>query len=460
MSASPSSALPSGVSPDTTRHVAAPGRRVLGAAVTAATVPAVMLTSLAIAEPAVAAPAHAPAGVGAQAPLLGVPALRVPARAVPARYTVKRGDSVWAIATRYGLNPTSVLALNRLTGASIIHPGQVLRLTGAVSAPARPTPRPAAASRPATPRPAATPVTRSGSYVVRSGDTLSAIAARHGVSLSSVLTANGLTMTSIIYPGQSLRLSGSAAPRVAAPRVAAPRVAVSTARPTATGGSYTIRSGDTLGAIAARHGVSLPALLSANRMSVSTIIYPGRRLTIPGRGATVAPAATPRKATPQLVPSTFLHYTYPTTVVADANRNKAALLASRLPNPAQMQQIVASTARSMGVNPALAMAFAYQESGFSATAVSPANAIGVMQVIPSSGQWASQLVGRPLNLLNPYDNATAGVAIIRALVRSSPNLDHAIGSYYQGQGSVSRYGFFADTRAYVNSVKAHMKRFG
>ncbi|OMH24259.1 hypothetical protein BKD30_08950 [Tersicoccus phoenicis] len=453
MSASPSSALPCGASPDTTRHAAAPGRRVLGAAVTAATVPAVMLTSLAVAAPAVAAPAHAPAG--AQTPLLGAPALQVPARAVPARYTVKRGDSVWAIATRYGLNPTSVLALNRLTGASIIHPGQVLRLTGAVSAPARPAPRPAAASRPATPRPAATPVTRSGSYVVRSGDTLSAIAARHGVSLSSVLTANGLTMTSIIYPGQNLRLSGSAALRSAAPRVA-----VSTARPTATGGSYTIRSGDTLGAIAARHGVSLPALLSANRMSVSTIIYPGRRLTIPGRGVTVTPAATPRKATPELVPSTFLHYTYPTTVVADANRNKAALLASRLPNPAQMQQIVASTARSMGVNPALAMAFAYQESGFSATAVSPANAIGVMQVIPSSGTWASQLVGRPLNLLNPYDNATAGVAIIRALVRSSPNLDHAIGSYYQGQGSVSRYGFFADTRAYVNSVKAHMKRFG
>ncbi|GGC94656.1 hypothetical protein GCM10011512_22080 [Tersicoccus solisilvae] len=452
MSAAHSHAVPAGDS-----DAPAPSRRVLGAAVTAATVPAVMLSSLALAEPAAAAPTPVPAHTVSHLPLVGSPAVQAPTRltapmrSAPARYTVQRGDSVWAIATRYGLNPTSVLALNRLTGASVIHPGQVLRLTGQVGAPA---PAPAA-PRPAAARPAAAPAT-AGTYTVRSGDTLSAIAARHGVSLSSVLSANGLRMSSIIYPGQRLRLTGSAAP--AAPASAAtPRPTPGTATPAATGGRYTIRSGDTLGAIAARHGVSLQSLLNANRMSVTTVIYAGRTLVIPGRGATVAPQQASSNAA--LVPSTFLHYTYPTTVVADANRNKAALLASQVPSPAQMQQIVASTARSMGVNPALAMAFAYQESGFSATAVSPANAIGVMQVIPSSGQWASQLVGRPLNLLNPYDNVTAGVAIIRALVRSSPNLDHAIGSYYQGQGSVSQHGFFSDTRAYVNSVKAHMARF-
>lgn len=54
-----------------------------------------------------------------------------------------------------------------------------------------------------------------------------------------------------------------------------------------------------------------------------------------------------------------------------------------------------------------------------------------MQVIPSSGQWASVLVGRKLNLLDPYDNATAGVAIIRALIATSKDLDTAIAGYYQ-----------------------------
>ena len=89
--------------------------------------------------------------------------------------------------------------------------------------------------------------------------------------------------------------------------------------------------------------------------------------------------------------------------------------------------------------------------------MSPANAIGTMQVIPSSGQWASDLVGRKLNLLDPYDNATAGVAIIRQLVRTSPDLDTAIAGYYQGQYSVSKNGMFEDTKAYVAAIKANRK---
>ena len=74
--------------------------------------------------------------------------------------------------------------------------------------------------------------------------------------------------------------------------------------------------------------------------------------------------------------------------------------------------------------------------------MSPANAIGTMQVIPSSGEWASDLVGRKLNLLDPYDNATAGVAIIRQLIRTSKDVDTAIAGYYQGQYSVSKHGMF------------------
>ncbi|HSN37720.1 MAG TPA: lytic transglycosylase domain-containing protein, partial [Arthrobacter sp.] len=90
----------------------------------------------------------------------------------------------------------------------------------------------------------------------------------------------------------------------------------------------------------------------------------------------------------------------------------------------------------------------------------PANAIGTMQVIPSSGEWASDLVGRQLNLLDPYDNVTAGVAIIRQLIRTSPDQDAAIAGYYQGQYSVSKYGMYDDTKQYVESIMAHQKNFG
>jgi soluble lytic murein transglycosylase-like protein len=114
----------------------------------------------------------------------------------------------------------------------------------------------------------------------------------------------------------------------------------------------------------------------------------------------------------------------------------------------------------MGVDPALAQAIAYQESGFNHTAVSPANAIGTMQVVPSSGEWASQLVGRHLNLLNPDDNVTAGVAILRALQRGGANLPNTIAGYYQGASSVQRNGMFTDTRVYVATVQTLMARFG
>lgn len=49
-----------------------------------------------------------------------------------------------------------------------------------------------------------------GSYTVRSGDTLSAIASAQGVSLNELMTANGLDASSVIYPGDTLQLSGSA----------------------------------------------------------------------------------------------------------------------------------------------------------------------------------------------------------------------------------------------------------
>jgi soluble lytic murein transglycosylase-like protein len=124
-----------------------------------------------------------------------------------------------------------------------------------------------------------------------------------------------------------------------------------------------------------------------------------------------------------------------------------------------MQQIIASTARRWGVDPALAQAVAFQESGFNMRSVSPANAVGAMQVIPASGRWASSLAGRSLDLLDPHDNATAGVVILRALTRAEDDQATAIAGYYQGLASVRSKGMFADTRRYVANVQTLMARF-
>ncbi|WP_024820458.1 LysM peptidoglycan-binding domain-containing protein [Arthrobacter sp. 31Y] len=432
-------------------------------AATTAALPAVVLSSLALAQPSMATPAPQPrkipatlaAAMKAQAVNVGsvIPAnavaatiptaLRPMAPSVPDSYTIVRGDTISAIARRFNLDTTAVLQLNKLSATTLIYPGQTIKLTGtAPAAPAKPAP--AAPSAPSAPSSATV-------YTVVPGDTLGAIAAKHGVPLSSIFSWNGLNGSSIIYPGQKIKVSGGSAPSApTAPAAPAPAPA-----PLAGTGSYTIKAGDTLSSIASRHGVSLAALMAANNnVTATTVIYPGQKLTIPGAGLQ------PVGETKPLVPSTFLGFTYPPAVVSSANENKALLNASPVPSRAEMKSIVADTARRMGVSPSLALAFAEQESGFDQRAVSPANAIGTMQVIPSSGQWASDLVGRKLNLLDPYDNATAGVAIIRTLIATSKDLDTAIAGYYQGQYSVSKYGMYDDTKRYVESIKARQRTFG
>ncbi|MDP5226217.1 MULTISPECIES: lytic transglycosylase domain-containing protein [Arthrobacter] len=442
-----------------TNHASPKNRsRATAAAVATAAIPAVVVSSFALAQPAQApAPQSQPTvkrlPQGLEAAIAGrssaalLPAaqvatalpsaMRIALTAVPDSYRIVSGDTMSGIAGRYGLSLSALLRLNGMRETQIIYPGQVIRLKAAPSTSAP-------ATSPAAPQ-------QGGSvYTVKSGDTLGAIAMRHGVSLGSLLSWNGLQMTSIIYPGQKVKVS---APGAVVPQSSGTTTPTAPSAPSTAGG-YLIKAGDTLGAIAARHNVSLGSLLDANKLKISSIIYPGQRLAIPGAaqsGGSEAPGG--------LVPDSFLGYTYPKAVVDSANRNKALLNAAPVPTRAEMKQIVADTARRMGVEPALAMAFAYQESGFNQRAVSPANAIGTMQVIPSSGEWASQLVGRKLNLLDPYDNATAGIAIIRSLLQTSRNMDYAIAGYYQGQYSVDKYGMYKDTKAYVAAIKAHRATF-
>ena len=82
-----------------------------------------------------------------------------------------------------------------------------------------------------------------------------------------------------------------------------------------------------------------------------------------------------------------------------------------------------------------------------------------MQVIPSTGAWVSTMVGRDLDLLDPNDNVTAGVVLLKYLTRNADSLNQAIAGYYQGLSGVRKYGMNPDTKNYVAAVRAHMKKF-
>jgi LysM repeat protein len=116
----------------------------------------------------------------------------------------------------------------------------------------------------------ASPAIQGGGYVVQRGDTLANIATRLGVSMSALAQANGIFNAELIYVGQVLVLPGESVSAATDAEAAA----------AAPGSVYVVRRGDTLSGIAARHAVSMAALMSANGISDENRIYAGQRLLI------------------------------------------------------------------------------------------------------------------------------------------------------------------------------------
>ncbi|HET6965334.1 MAG TPA: LysM peptidoglycan-binding domain-containing protein [Acidimicrobiales bacterium] len=203
---------------------------------------------------------------GGTATMLVAPGI---ASAAPAAttYTVHAGDTLSAIAARYGVSTSYLAELNGISDPNVILPGEVIRLSG----------RPASA-------PAGGTSTSGGSYVVRMGDTLDAIAERCNTSPAELAVLNHLSNPNLILVGQVLRLpSGAAATPAASPGTstgAGPRA-----------GRYTVRTGDTLGAIAARFGTTVASLAAANHIADPNVIEVGQVLLL-------APAAAPVGAPP------------------------------------------------------------------------------------------------------------------------------------------------------------------
>ena len=92
-----------------------------------------------------------------------------------------------------------------------------------------------------------------------------------------------------------------------------------------------------------------------------------------------------------------------------------------------------------GVNPYLVMGLAWHESGWQASVVSSAGAVGIMQVMPATAAAdGPKLLNRTVNLYDPGDNIDLGTAILKQ------NLDHwgndiakALCAYYAGGGAVT-----------------------
>ncbi len=120
-------------------------------------------------------------------------------------------------------------------------------------------------------------LTANGTYIVASGDSLSAIAAAQGVSLADIANINGLADPYPLYVGQELKIPGAAGGGGAAAAQPAPAA-------TSGGGgnkTYVVASGDTLGGIATKFGTTAQALVDANGLPDANTLSIGQELKIP-----------------------------------------------------------------------------------------------------------------------------------------------------------------------------------
>ncbi|MFL6204767.1 MAG: LysM peptidoglycan-binding domain-containing protein [Acidimicrobiales bacterium] len=105
-----------------------------------------------------------------------------------------------------------------------------------------------------------------GAYTVRSGETLAQIAHAQGTSVAALVSLNHISDADLIYAGQRLAVPGAA------------RSGAGTA-------SYKVRSGDTLGTIASRHGTSVAAIVRLNGLANPNLIRIGQVLKVASAGA-------------------------------------------------------------------------------------------------------------------------------------------------------------------------------
>lgn len=149
-----------------------------------------------------------------------------------------------------------------------------------------------------------------------------------------------------------------------------------------------------------------------------------------------------------------------TWILAYTNRLQNVMVqnAKHLPERAvRWQPLIRWVSSQSQVPVALINAVITQESRFHPEIVSPAGAIGLMQLMPDNARaWG-------LNARDPAQNVWGGAWYLKNLLqRYDGNLSLALAAYNAGTGAVARYGGippYKETRAYVPAVLSNYARY-
>ncbi|MFJ2991979.1 lytic transglycosylase domain-containing protein [Pandoraea sp. NPDC087047] len=155
-------------------------------------------------------------------------------------------------------------------------------------------------------------------------------------------------------------------------------------------------------------------------------------------------------------------------VVSGPDRSRLYDALARHPRLKKLAPLIAQAAQKYHVDAALLKAVIAAESGFDSDAVSPKGAVGLMQVLPATGErYGVRADARATvaeKLTDPRTNVLTGARYLRDLQARYPDrLELVLASYNAGEGAVARHADqippYAETRDYVAAVLELYRRF-
>lgn len=185
-------------------------------------------------------------------------------------YTVQRGDTLWAIARKYGTTIQEIAQVNGIQNVNLIFPGQVLRIHTNSNAPGSESNSTGGKTY----------------YTIQRGDTLWRISRRYGTTVQNLVSWNNIQNPNLIFPGQRLIIYGKSSTNTRVSKNANYDTSSNLSQSTYSNNSninyaqYTVQKGDSLWRIARRYRVCPKKLARVNGITNPYAIYPGLVLKI------------------------------------------------------------------------------------------------------------------------------------------------------------------------------------
>ena len=176
-------------------------------------------------------------------------------------YIVKSGDTLSGIAGKFNTTYTQLAQLNHISNPNVIHIGQVLTLHQTTAQ--------NTTNHQESQQNKQVTTSANGTYTVKSGDTLSQIAARFNTTTSALASTNHISNPNLIEVGQQLRINNSASAQKTTSR-----------HSNTNNGNYVVQSGDSLSKIAAYHGLNWRSIAAKNNIQSPYTIFVGQHLSL------------------------------------------------------------------------------------------------------------------------------------------------------------------------------------